>query len=257
MRLKDKIGIITGAGQGIGRGCAVMYGKEGAKLVVCARRQEMIEETVEKVEKIGGTAVPFSADVSKSKDVEKLVESTVKRFGRIDFIHNNAGIQVAKSIEGTTEEEWDEVVSINLKGVWLCCKYVVPVMKKQGKGSIINTGSIAAIVGWKNQSAYEPAKAGVHMLTTQLAVELAPYKIRVNCIAPGWIDTPLTDYRIQVADDPEKERQNIINSTPLGRALGRMGSPEDVSYAGVYFASDESEFVTGATIVVDGGYITE
>lgn len=257
MRLRDKVGIITGAGQGIGRGCALIYAKEGAKVVLAGRRKELLDQVTKLIERDGGTAIPVSTDVSRSRDVEALIEATMDRFDRVDFIHNNAGVQVAKSIEDTSEEEWTEVININLKGVWLACKHVVPIMKKQGSGSIINTGSIAAIVGWKNQSAYEPAKAGVHMLTIQLAVELAPHKIRVNAICPGWIDTPLTDYRIEVAEDPEQERQNIINSTPLGRALGRMGTPEDVAWAGVYLAADESEFVTGAQIVVDGGYITE
>lgn len=257
MRLKEKVGIVTGAGQGIGKGCAIIYAKEGARMVLLGRRKALLDQTAEEIRKGGGTALVVPADVSKSNDMQDAVQTALDNFGRIDFIHNNAGIQVAKSIEDTTEEEWDEVIDINLKGVWLGCKFVAPVMKRQRYGSIINTGSIAAIVGWKNQSAYEPAKAGVHMLTTQLAVELAPYRIRVNAICPGWIDTPLTDYRIQVADDPEKERQNIINSTPLGRAIGRMGTPEDVAWAGVYLASDESAFVTGAQIVVDGGYITE
>lgn len=257
MRLDNKIGIVTGAGQGIGKGCAVIYAKEGANVVLAGRRKNLLDQTANEIRKAGGTAIAVATDVSKSADIKKMVQAALDHFGRVDFIHNNAGIQVAKSIEDTTEEEWEEVIDVNLKGIWLGCKHVVPVMKKQQSGSIINTGSIAAIVGWKNQSAYEPAKAGVHMLTTQLAVELAPYRIRVNAICPGWIDTPLTDYRIERADDPAKERQNIINSTPLGRAIGRMGTPADVAWAGVYLASNESDFVTGAQIVVDGGYITE
>ncbi len=249
MRLENKTAIITGAGSGIGRAIAVIFAKEGAKVVVADLNEKGGEETVKQIESKGGEAVFIKTDVSKDECINKMAETCLSKFGRIDILVNNAGIVKSGSLAETSEEDWDQVMNIDLKGVFLGSKRVVPEMEKQGKGKIVNTASIAGLVGFNELSAYCAAKGGVIALTREMALELAPKNINVNCIAPGVIKTAMTEGMLE---DPAAKK-DLEDSTPYPR----LGEPEDIAYAALYLASDESDFVNGEVLVVDGGWIIE
>lgn len=247
MRLENKNAIVTGAGSGIGRATAVLFAKEGAKVVVADLDEKGGEETVTEIKDGGGEAVFIKTDVSREECINKMAETCLNGFGRIDILVNNAGIVKSGSLAETSEEDWDQIMEVDLKGVFLGIKRVVPEMIKQGKGKIVNTASIAGLVGFDNLSAYCAAKGGVISLTRELALELASKRINVNCIAPGVIRTAMTEGML---DDP-KTKKGLEASTPYPR----LGEPEDIAYAALYLASDESDFVNGETLVVDGGWI--
>lgn len=249
MRLKDKVAIITGAGSGIGRGVALMFVKEGAKVMAADWSTDGGEETVKLIKEQGGEALFLKTDVSSSKDVEKLVKACVDEFGRVDILINNAGIYRVSALHEMSEKDWDVVLNVNLKSVFLGSKNVIPEMFKQGKGKIINITSIAGLVGFAQSGAYCASKGGIIALTKEMALEYAPKKINVNCIAPGVIKTAMTK---DILTDPAT-KQSLESSTPYPR----LGEPEDIAYAAVYLASDESDFVNGETIVVDGGWIAK
>ncbi len=246
MRLENKTAIVTGAGSGIGRAIALLFSKEGAKIVVADVSEKGGKDTVKKIEGKGGEAVFVKTDVSKSKDIDEMVKTCLKEFGQVDILVNNAGIHKSASLTETSEKDWDETIDVDLRGVFLGSKRVIPEMVKQGKGKIINTASIAGLVGFDKMSAYCAAKGGVISLTREMALEYAPEKINVNCIAPGVIRTAMTEEKI---NDPETKK-NLEKSTPFPR----LGEPEDIAYAALYLASDESDFVTGETLVIDGGW---
>lgn len=250
MRLKDKVALITGSGSGIGRATAILFAKEGAKVAVADYVRNAGEETVEIIKNAGGEAFFISVDVSNANDVQKMIEETVNHYGKLDILFNNAGINIPAPITETTEELWDKIMNINLKGVFLGCKYAVPVMKKQGGGVIINTASIFAFAGFVNDSAYCASKGGVYAFTRALALEVAPFNIRVNCICPGTTLTPLVQGVWKKLGKPEERASATIQQIPLGR----LGKPEDMANAALFLASDESSFVTGAAIIVDGGF---
>jgi NAD(P)-dependent dehydrogenase (short-subunit alcohol dehydrogenase family) len=178
------------------------------------------------------------------------MESTVERYKKLDVLHNNAGTLFRRAITETNKEEWEYVIDVNLKGVFLCCKYAIPIMKKQGGGSIINTASTFAFVGASEYSAYCASKGGVVALTRAIALEVAPYNIRVNCICPGTIMTSQVERVWEATGKPEEMRKIRLGMHPIGR----LGRPEDVAYAALYLASDESSFITGSALFVDGGY---
>lgn len=254
MRLKDKVAIITGGGTGIGRGIALLFAKEGAKVVVAGRRIEVLEETLNLIKQSGGgEAIAVQTDVSIESQVKELVEKAVQQFGRIDILVNNAGVYLADDVASVSEEEWNKVISVDLKGVWLCSKAVIPHMLGQGgplsseaSGKIINIASIAGLIGFEQSAAYCAAKGGVVNLTREMALDYAPKHINVNAIAPGVIETDMT--KAFLTD--EQAKKSFLEKTPLGR----IGTPEDIAYAAVYLASPESNFVTGHTLVVDGGW---
>jgi len=246
MRLQNKIAIITGAGSGIGRGTALAFTKEGAKIVVVDWSEEGGKETVEQIHKMNGEAIFVKTDVSKTTDVEQMTKICLDKFGRVDILVNNAGIVKFGSLHETLEEDWDAVLNINLKGVFLTSKKTIPEMLKQDKGKIINIASIAGLVGFDKVGPYCASKGGIIALTREMALEYASQKINVNCIAPGIIKTAMT--KEMLADPAQK--QFFANSTPYPR----LGEPEDIAMAAVYLASDESDFVSGNVLVVDGGW---
>jgi len=249
MRLQNKIAIITGAGSGIGRGIALAFVKEGAKVVVADWSEEGGKETVEQIHKIKGEAVFVKVDVSKTTDIDKMTKTCLDKFGRIDILVNNAGIIKFGSLHETTEEDWNAVLDVNLKSVFLGCKKVIPEMLKQGQGKIISTASIAGLVGFENIGPYCASKGGIIALTREMALEYAKQKINVNCIAPGVIKTTMTK---DMLNDPAQKQ--FLESSTL---YPRMGEPEDIAQAAVYLASNESDFVNGHVLVVDGGWIAK
>lgn len=246
MRLKNKIAIITGAGSGIGRGAALAFAREGAKVIVADWGEETGKETVELIKKQGGESTFVKVDVSKLSDVENMVKQCLAAYGQVDILFNNAGIVKMGALHDTAEADWDQVINVNLKGVFLCSKAVIPQMLKQGKGKIVNTASIAGLVAFDQLSAYCASKGGIIALSREMAVEYAPKKINVNCIAPGIIKTAMTK---DMLNDPATI-QGFTASTPYPR----LGEPEDIAMAAVYLASDESDFVTGQVLAVDGGW---
>ena len=249
MRLKNKVAIVTGAGSGIGRSIALTFAREGAKVVVADLNEKGGSETADLVKKEKGEAIFVKVDVSQAKNIEQMVEDCLKEFGRVDILVNNAGIVKMSPLHETTEEDWDKILGVNLKSVFLSSKKVLPIMLSQGKGKIINVASIAGLVGFSNLGAYCASKGGIIALTREMALEYAPQKINVNCIAPGVIKTAMT--KEMLAD--ETTRKSLESSTPYPR----LGEPEDIAQAAVYLASDESDFVNGEILVVDGGWIAK
>lgn len=246
-RLKNKVAIITGGGSGIGCASCLLFAREGAKVVVADYVAEGGNETVRQIAEAGGEAVFVQADVSKSADVQNMIGATIRNYGRVDVLFNNAGIEgPSAKLANVKEEDWERVIAIDLTSVYLGMKYVIPEMIKQGGGVILSTASVAGMVGFQGSGAYAAAKAGVINLTRLAALEYADKNIRVNCICPGVIETPMVD---RVAGGRSRER--IVRTEPIGR----LGRPEEIANAALFLASDESSFATGAPFVIDGGYI--
>jgi NAD(P)-dependent dehydrogenase (short-subunit alcohol dehydrogenase family) len=249
MRLLNKVAVITGGNSGIGRATAIRFALEGAKVVIGARDIETGKEVVDFIKKNGGKAVFVKTDVASEVSVKNLVDFAVKLFGRIDVMFNNAGVDLAKPVTETSEEELNNVLNVNLKGVFYGCKYAIPYMSKQGNGSIINTASTAGIVGLPNMAAYSASKGGVVLLTKEMAIDYAKKGIRVNCVCPGAIMTPMLKKFIDKSPNPEETIKNLGEMHPIGR----IGKPEEIANAVLFLASDESSFVTGHALIVDGG----
>ena len=244
-RLQNKISIVSGAGSGIGRGIALLFAKEGARVVVADIGVETGEETVGLIKAEGGEAIFLRADVSRAADVEEMVKLTVSSFGKPDILCNNAGIMAVEPrfLSDLSEEAWERTININLKSVFLCCKYTLPEMMNAGGGSIINISSIAAVKRSPNY-AYAASKGGIVAFTQSLALQYGEYNIRVNAVCPGSITTPGT----------EKARQERPYKVDLAtRILKKEGTPEDIGHIAVYLASEESAYVTGSVFVIDGG----
>ena len=251
MKLENKVAIVTGGGTGIGRATALLFAEEGANVAVVGRREGRLLETVNDIEERGGSAHQIPGDISKVSETERIVKETVERFGGLDILVNNAGVYRGPKITETTEDDYDYLMDINLKGTFFMCKHAIPEMKRRGKGAIINVGSALGIQGWKDASTsvYSASKGGVAMLTKALALEVAKDHIRVNCVAPAIVETEVFE-TLGIPKDKIPERLKQLNSF---HPLGRNGQPEEVAKAVLYFASDDSSWATGSVFNLDGG----
>jgi NAD(P)-dependent dehydrogenase (short-subunit alcohol dehydrogenase family) len=249
--LKDKVVIITGASSGIGHATALAFAKEGAKVVIADVLTDAGVQTARDVEKLGAQALFVKCDVSKDSDVKNLMKRTIETFGRIDCAFNNAGIEGSQNkTADCTEENWNQVIDINLKGVWLCMKYEIPQMLKQGGGAIVNCSSIAGLIGFPGIPAYVASKHGVIGLTKTAALEYAKTGIRINAICPGVIQTPMID---RFVHGEAQIRRQLVEGEPVGR----VGTPEEIADAALWLCSGQSSFVTGHSLVVDGGWVAQ
>jgi len=249
MRLKDKVALITGGTSGIGTATAIRFAKEGAKVVITGRDTKRGEQVVQKIVTNGGDAMFVRSDVCLADDCRNAVDRTLERFGRIDILFNNAGVFHPKTIPDCTEEEWDETIDSSLKGAFLMSKYTLPSMIERGSGSIIHTSSGWGILGGDKAAAYCAAKGGLIVMAKAMAIDHGPQGIRVNCVCPGDVLTPM------LHDDAEKRGMTWDDYAAGGanRPLGRIGTVDEIADAVLFLASDESSFVTGESLVVDGG----
>ena len=247
-RLQGKIGIVTGAGSGIGRACAIALASEGARVALVGRRKDRVESLAEE---IGDSALAISADVSKPGEIRRLINETLSRFGGLTFLLNNAGVLHVGNAEQITEEQWDHTFNVNVRAVWLLSRAALPPMREAGGGSIINVASTLGMVGARNRAAYAASKGAVVLLTKGMAIDHGHDNIRVNAICPSFVETELTAAVLDQAPDPAAVRRERTAAHPLGR----LGQPEDIAGLAVYLASDESSWVTGAALPVDGGYL--
>ena len=249
MRLQGKTAIITGAGSGIGKASARIFAKEGARVAVVDRDKEG-GKTV--ADEIGASSFFLSADVASASDMEAMSRTVLEQFGRIDILFNNAGVSCVGALHETSEEEWDRVMTINTKGIYLACKHVVPIMLKQKSGCIINMASGASVLGLAQRAAYTASKGAVYSLTRAMQADYCRSGIRVNSLVPGTIYTPFVEGYLKkhYADDLEKATDNLKKR----QLSGTLGTPEDVAYAALYLASDEAKYVYGSALMVDGGF---
>ena len=247
-RLTNKIAIVTGAGSGIGRACAIALAREGAKVVLVGRRKERLEETARE---IGDSTLVLVADVSAQDEIARVVEQTVAHFGGLNVLLNNAGVLHIGTAEQITEKQWDETFNVNVRGLWLLSRAVLPAMRKTGGGSIMNMASVLGINGARNRASYAPSKGAVVLLTKCMAIDHGHEHIRVNAICPSFVETDLTAAVISRSPNPNSVRAERIAVHPIGR----LGQPDDVAGLAVYLASDESSWVTGSVFAVDGGYL--
>lgn len=250
MRLRDKLAVITGAATGIGRATALQFAQEGAAVAIADINVDDGHETVRLIEQQGGTAIFVHADVSDEASVEDLMRAATDGLGGIDVLFNNAGMQASGTVTDFEASTWDDLMAVNPRGCFLGAKHAIPHLRERGGGSIINMASIAGLKGGPGMTAYSASKGAVIAFTRALAAELAP-GIRVNGLAPGWIDTPFNRPAIEFMGGRDEQQQMVESEVPLGR----QGVPEEIAPAAVFLASDESSYVTGQVVVVDGGLI--
>ena len=250
MKLDDQVAIVTGSAQGIGRAIALGLAREGADVVIADIQLDKAVETVEEIERMGRKSIAVKTDVSRLTDLSAMVETTLDAFGRVDILVNNAGIALPTPFFETTEGAWDKIMAINLKAVFFCSQYVARIMAEKRSGKIVNLASTSSFVAGRQEVPYAISKAGVRMLTAAAAAELAPYHVNVNAIAPGLIKTPLTEKHFP---SPEALEERVKAKTPMGRA----GRPEDLVGAVVFLCSADADYVTGHTLAVDGGWLTQ
>ncbi len=252
-RLEGRVAIVTGGGAGIGHATARRFAAEGARVVIAEKVADAAVAAAAEIERAGGAALAVPADVSRADEAAGVVSRAVARFSTVDVLVNNAGVELKRAVEDTTEEEWDRVLAVNLKSAFLMSKHVIPIMKSQRRGAIVNNSSVGNFIAAVNSAAYGASKAGMMALTRGMALELAPFGIRVNAVCPGVIDTPMNQRNLARAADPEAMRRSWYEITPLGR----LGTPDDVAAALLFLASDEAGFITGAPLVIDGGRMVQ
>lgn len=248
MRLKDKVALVTGAGSGLGKAIALMFGREGARVALNGRRSEPLEKALGEITRAGGSGCVVTADVTKADDVQRLVETVIRRFGTLDVLVNNAGMMASRtSVTESTEEDFRRTLEGNLVSVFLCCKHALPELIKS-RGTIINIASMAGLKGSPNRAAYGASKGGVVILTKGMALDYAPHGIRVNCICPAYVETDINRQYLN-----ELKRTGEYEALVRLHPLGCLGTPDDVAYAAVYLASDEARWSTGLILPIDGG----
>jgi NAD(P)-dependent dehydrogenase (short-subunit alcohol dehydrogenase family) len=250
VRLENKVILITGSGSGIGRSSALLFAKEGATVIVIDISEENGQNTVKEIKEMGGEALFIKSDVTDAQQVETMVQQVLGKYGKIDVLFNNAGISGVGAIHETSEELWDKVVNVNIKGVFLPCKYVLPHMMERKEGNIINMSSSVAEMGLMRRAVYSATKGAVLSLTKAMQVDYAPYNIRINALLPGTILTPFVENYLKNSYDDPEEGLNTIKKRQLSGDLGR---PEDVAKAALFLASDESRFMMGSPLYIDGG----
>ena len=256
MRLKNKVALITGGGSGIGQATAILFAAEGASVMVSDLNVAGSQETLQHIKAAGGEAVSVAGDVTDGAEARHIVRSAVQAYGRLNVLVNCAGVSSRNAVaaDASPEDVWDRVIAVNLKGTYLVSWHAVPELEKAGGGSIVNLASIMSLVGYSAPlgngfDPYPPSKGGVLQFTRNLAIDCARKDIRVNCVCPGYVATPLTK---GLTDDPE-----TLAIVEARHPMGRLGRPEEIAYAALYLASDESAYVTGAPLVVDGGYTAQ
>jgi len=249
MELASKVAIVTGAGTGIGRACAELFAHEGAAVVLAGRRRALLDEVAGGIVADGGRALAQPCDLTQAAQVRALVARTVETYGSLQVVVNNAAYWIAGTVEETSEEDWERMMATNLKGVFLLCKQALPELRRAGGGVIVNIGSVLGLVGMKRRAAYATSKGGLVQLTKAMALDHAAEGIRVNCICPTLVDTAMGQDSLQQAGDAAAELARRIARIPLGR----MGTPEDVAHLALFLASEDSSWLTGAAIPLDGG----
>jgi NAD(P)-dependent dehydrogenase (short-subunit alcohol dehydrogenase family) len=249
MKLQNKTVIITGAAVGIGAASAALFASEGAQVVAVDIDRELLNQVSDQFEKAGANYLAVPADVSQRRDVENVLSSAMQKFGRIDILFNNAGVVPTGKLEATSEEQWDRAMAVNVKSIYLFCHAVIPSMKAQGGGVILNTASATALRAVVDRACYTATKAAVIGLTKSMALDYVRDNIRVNCLCPGTVDTPSLAGRLAAFPDPAQARQNFIARQPMGR----FGTAEEIAQAALYLVSPGAEFVTGVAFPIDGG----
>ena len=251
MKLANKVAVLTGAGSGIGRATALLFAKEGAKVIVVDIEAKEGQKTVDLIKNDGGEATLVVTDVTKASDVQNMVKATLDRYHRLDLLVNIAGIFTTGTVVETTEADWHRILGVNLDGIFLCMQYCIPEMITGGEGVVVNISSEAGLVGIKNQVAYNVSKSAVIALTKSTALDFADKNIRVNCLCPGRTLTPLVEKVINESKDPETTRRSLSEDRPMKR----MGNPEEIA-AGILFLASDATYATGTVLAIDGGYTT-
>jgi NAD(P)-dependent dehydrogenase (short-subunit alcohol dehydrogenase family) len=248
--LKGRVALITGAGSGIGRAIALLFAREGAKIVVADISEADGEKSVELIKKADGEGVFVKGDVSKAEVARRMTDAAVGEYGRLDILCNNAGIESVGTVVDVGEEKWDKVINVNLKGAFLCSKYAIPKIIESGGGVVINIASVLGLIGSKGEAAYCASKGAIVSLTREMALDFASQNVRVNCICPGSVLTPTFRRVIGSSGDYERAFKKNLEKIPLKR----VAEPVEIAYAALYLASDKSSYVTGSALVIDGGW---
>jgi meso-butanediol dehydrogenase / (S,S)-butanediol dehydrogenase / diacetyl reductase len=248
-RLSGKVALITGGGTGIGRAIALAFAREGASVSLAGRRLEKLKEVCSQIEKQGGSAIALQCDVSHAKDAGRAISETSKKFGKLNVLVNNAGTLSVSTVDTITEEDWDRVITVNLKGPFLMSRAALTEFRKHGGGAIVNIGSVLGLVAMKDRAAYCASKGGVTMLTKAMALDHAHENVRVNCICPSIVETELVKSLFDDSEQGKRLKQSRMGTIPLGR----FGKPADVAELAVFLGSEESSWLTGAAIPLDGG----